>query len=389
MLEDALSAHRAGDIARAAELYEKIIRESPSHFDALHMLGVVYHQGGEHRKAIDLFNRAIATGIRDAALFNNMGSALNALGRSQEAVQALHNALSLDRNCVTAYNNLGNAYKALNQYNKAMVEFQKAVSLDPGYVGAYHNMAAVCLAEKRFAKAEELFVRMLEIDSGNAVAMHMLASLRGETTAQAPDEHVQDLFDHYSSYFDSHLVRKLGYDVPSMISSELRALSGAGEKFEKVLDLGCGTGLVGKHVRDIAGFLVGVDLSPRMIDKARKQNIYDELHVGGIEDYLQGDDRAYDLIVCADVFPYVGELETVFRLIKARMNKAAVFVFSTEKTLDAPYILRKTGRYAHTERYLGALCEKNGLVVKKREIVNVRKQGAEWITGNLMLVQHP
>lgn len=47
-----------------------------------------------------------------------------------------------------------------------------------------------------------------------------------------------------------------------------------------ILDLGCGTGLVGSWFKDYARKLVGVDVSPTMLDMATKKGCYHELRRG-------------------------------------------------------------------------------------------------------------
>jgi protein O-GlcNAc transferase len=43
-LRDAIAAHQAGRLADAERMYQAILRVEPSHFDAIHLLGVVQLQ---------------------------------------------------------------------------------------------------------------------------------------------------------------------------------------------------------------------------------------------------------------------------------------------------------------------------------------------------------
>lgn len=63
-----------------------------------------------------------------------------------------------------------------------------------------------------------------------------------------------------------------------------------------ILDLGCGTGLVGQELRNPV-YLVGVDVSLKMIKQnlAKKSN-YDELICSEIIKYLENEKRIFDLI---------------------------------------------------------------------------------------------
>ena len=48
---------------------------------------------------------------------------------------------------------------------------------------------------------------------------------------------------------------------------------------KQVMDAGCGTGLCGPLFKNLSSHLAGIDLSQRMIDRARDRRIYDHLEV--------------------------------------------------------------------------------------------------------------
>ena len=100
-------------------------------------------------------------------------------------------------------------------------------------------------------------------------------------------------------------------------------LGPAAHKFEKVIDLGCGTGLCGIKLRDISNGLTGVDLSKNMIAKARKRQVYDHIITGDIVDILSLSTEKYDLFVSSDVLVYFGELTTIFNAVRNCCNKKA------------------------------------------------------------------
>ena len=75
-----------------------------------------------------------------------------------------------------------------------------------------------------------------------------------------------------------------------------------------MLDLGCGTGLAGAAFRPHVDWLSGVDLSPAMVDEARRKGLYDQLTVGDIGWFLADEQAASaHLVIAADVFAYVAD----------------------------------------------------------------------------------
>src|SRR5262249_48048280 len=150
--------------------------------------------------------------------------------------------------------------------------------------------------------------------------------------------------------FDTVLVHGLKYDAPTKLFNLLR------QHIEiqnlDVLDLGCGTGLLGIQLRPIARTLVGVDLSYRMLDKAKARTIYDELHCKDIVEFMNDDICSYDLVASTDVFIYAGDLSEIFNSVKRRLKAYGWFAFSVEATNKEDYVLRETGRFQHSKAYL-------------------------------------
>ena len=82
-----------------------------------------------------------------------------------------------------------------------------------------------------------------------------------------------------------------------------------------ILDIGCGTGGAGAWLKDYARSMVGVDLSEKMVQLARKKMLYQELHVQPLNSYLDGCTSTFDLVVAADVLSYVGDLDRTFQQV--------------------------------------------------------------------------
>jgi hypothetical protein len=53
-LAKGLEHHQAGPLGEPKRLYQEILRLSPLHANALHLLGLVRHQGGAHKAAVEL-----------------------------------------------------------------------------------------------------------------------------------------------------------------------------------------------------------------------------------------------------------------------------------------------------------------------------------------------
>jgi predicted TPR repeat methyltransferase len=199
---------------------------------------------------------------------------------------------------------------------------------------------------------------------------------------------VTKLFDGYAGNFDAHLVGALQYRVPALISAALRRTHGDNARALSVLDLGCGTGLVGAEVKDIAEYLAGVDLSPKIIEQARRRGVYDELCVQEIVSFMEASPRKYDTVLSADVFIYIGDLDRVFASVSRCLAAGGLFVFSEESHMGIePYHLRSSGRYAHSLPYLRELSARHGFEEVSVETITVRMENGLPIGGYVVVLR--
>jgi predicted TPR repeat methyltransferase len=194
-----------------------------------------------------------------------------------------------------------------------------------------------------------------------------------------------ELFDQCAERFEERLVEKLKYRGPDLLFDLV-------ERFVPVrqldiLDLGCGTGLVGARFRPRAHTLTGVDLSPNMLKVARQRQIYDKLICSELVEFLQKQTKSFDLAVAADVFIYFGDLSKVFHTIRGALRDGGFFGFSVEAGEDRDFVLRDTCRYAHSFAYLRRLAEEHGLALEIIESRVIRQQDGADVVGHLAMLR--
>ena len=168
------------------------------------------------------------------------------------------------------------------------------------------------------------------------------------------------LFDAYAANFEDHLRKSLNYKVPELIS---KALSERDIRNARFLDLGCGTGLVGKLVGDRCKSLVGVDLSEKMLDIARDKKCYDELHKADLVEHLGTTTGTYDVVCAADVLNYIGDLQPAFAAVLRVLETGGMFIFTVEEPVgpqEGDFALQSTMRYTHAKGYCERIANKSG-----------------------------
>ena len=145
-------------------------------------------------------------------------------------------------------------------------------------------------------------------------------------------------------------------------------------KISRAIDLGCGTGLCGSVLREVSEHLIGVDIAAKMLAQAEEKHSYDTLIEAEVVSFLQKDHQQYDLAVAADMFPYLGELDTFFTAVSLRMTQNGLFIFSHEISANEPWQLQDSARFSHHPDYIKALCEKHGFNIIYQENVVARQQ---------------
>ncbi len=371
----------------AIEFCQKSIELNPKIPQPYNTLGNLFCEVMEWEKAEKAYKKALEIQPFPEA-FNNLGNVLKDLGRLDEAVFSYQNAVSLNPGYAEAFNNLGNVLKLLNQLEEAKEAYDKAVEIWPEFSEAHYNLGILFKELGHWAAAEKEYRLATELDPSNHSAKHMLSALSGQSVETAPLEYVEGLFDRFAATFDEELVNKLSYGTPELLKKMIDAENRGGNKFQNAVDLGCGTGLSGKAIRELSHRLIGIDASKKMLAVAGKKNVYDKLWQGEICETLFACKETFDLFFAADVFVYIGNLELIFEAINQRARKNSLFVFSTESHSGIEdFNLRITGRFAHSRNYINKIAHKTGFMIDRAESANIRKDKGKWIRGDLFILK--
>ena len=371
-----------GRLKEAEVSYKKAIELKPDYAEAHSNLAIILKEQSRLKEAEACYRQAIKLKPDYAEAHYNMGNTLKELGRLEEAEASYKKAIKLKPDYVKAYNNLGVMLQEQGKLDEAEVSYKKAIKLKPDYADFYANLGNTLRDQDKLLEAKLNYKKAIELKSDSKKFKHIFDALTGKTTNFAPREYVEVLFDNYAINFENSLVNKLEYKTPNKIV-EMIVAKNPNIQLGSVLDLGCGTGLIGDEIKKYCSNLEGVDLSKLMLEKASAKNIYDKLEHKDIVEYLSTEDLDFNYFISSDVFVYVGNLSEIFRLIKSRNKSKGKFVFSTEHTDRDGFFLEQTGRYSHSKKYIESLCNKFGYKLSHFEVVNLRKNKNKFIIGGL------
>jgi predicted TPR repeat methyltransferase len=395
-----LELHKQNRLKEAEYIYRTILEAVPEQVEALNFLGVLLHQEGHTQAGVELISKAITVCPTYVDAQTNLGNVLRWQGKLPEAAAAFRRAIELAPGHVDAYNNLGVILKNQRQYeqanaclrraieldpnrgdshynlanvldqcggiDEAAVHFRLAIELKPALVDAYDALARSLVRHGKQADALKLYDELLERVPNHPIAQHMRAAMSGENTPlRASNEYVASTFDRFAENFDS-VIGGLEYQAPQLVAAAVAAdlpASLSGRQLN-ILDAGCGTGLCGPLLRPLAAKLVGIDLSQRMIEKTRQREIYDQLVLGELTEFLRQSPNAFDIIASADTLNYFGDLAAVLGAAAGALRSGGRLVFTLEINAGQPtesgYCLALHGRYGHDETYVCRALEQAG-----------------------------
>ena len=282
-------------------------------------------------------------------------------------------------------------------YPAAAELMEQALELAPQWTagwfrfGEYHEKAG------ETEKAVAAYGKVAELDAEGLFAAELKLAVLGaaETPEQPPSRYVEGLFDDYADRFETSLVEKLDYSVPQKLA-KLIGKAAKGGVFDTVVDIGCGTGLLGVEIRTFANRLEGFDISQNMLGKAEEKGLYDHLdqadlslepETSGLFTSTLAQHRA-DLVAAADVMMYLGSLEAVMPLVSALLAPSGFFAFSVEDAGEEDgFVLRESLRYAHSKSYVTDLLERAGFSLIEIRKTTIRKDAGKPLSGILFLAR--
>ena len=304
-----------------------------------------------------------------------------------DALEASKKSLVLEPKDPEILNNLGTILKKLNKKEEAINYFKQAIDLNPNFFLAHKNLGVL------FHEANNPKMAMKYYEEANKIlndpeVSHLMSSLSGKAESNFSKDYAKRIFNDQASNFENLLVGKLDYKLPQTVSNLLIEKS-QNNSLGSVLDLGCGTGLLGERVKKFCNYLEGVDISKSMLKEALNKKVYNKLVASDITEYLSKVDLDFDYIICLDTFVYIGDLNDIFKLIISKNHSNGKFIFSTEyneNTDSKDFILESSGRYSHTNQYIESLCKIYNYNLDYFEKVELRLERKNYIIGGLYIL---
>jgi predicted TPR repeat methyltransferase len=262
----------------------------------------------------------------------------------------------------------------------------QAVELAPGFASAWFTLGEVRerLGMRDAAIAAFREAQVADPDDRHGATLRLML-LGAEPLSGMPPAYVRALFDQYAPKFEAALVDDLGYRGPSLLFKAVLSARAAIRKpafFKRAIDLGCGTGLAATAFAKEVDEFTGIDLSPRMIERARATGLYARLEVAEMVGGLRGmPDASADLVLAADAMVYLSDLASVLLEVRRVLVTGGLLAFTVETHGDDGVILGEGLRYAHGAAYVRASIAAAGLTLSRLENLSARNEDNAAVPG--------
>ena len=169
----------------------------------------------------------------------------------------------------------------------------------------------------------------------------MEIGLNDAYSLKSPEDN-KKLYAKWAATYESDFVANQGYHHPKVISdffhNELPQIT-------NVLDIGTGTGLVGKFLSELRPNIVidGIDISPEMLAEAKKKNVYRNLYERDLTKPVFETEAPYDALITIGTFTHghlgIEVLDNLFPLVKT----------------DGYFVIAVNEKYFHEHNFLDFL----------------------------------
>ena len=178
---DAISLFQRKDIAGAARLLRRAVKDDPCNADALTILASIENDSGNRERAAQLFERAASARPQSPDGWFNHARALRLLGRHDGALVSIEKAVALAPRDVDTLTELGLILMELRRYEQALACYDMLLARQPPTPNAFINRGVALIKLKRFEEAVGCLDRAIALDpaqadapANRAIALRML-----------------------------------------------------------------------------------------------------------------------------------------------------------------------------------------------------------------------
>lgn len=244
--------------------------------------------------------------------------------------------------------------------------------------------AGACRRAGDLTRAIELYLTHQELVPDWPFTAFLIDACRGSgAPSGAPHDYLRALGAEIAEYYEYHMA-DIEDGMPQLVAEVVRKTAG-GAPLELV-DLGCGTGLVGSLIRPVVKRMTGVDISSEMLDRARALKIYDRLLEAEAVAFLEAHEQAFNRVLASDMLCYSGSLKAFVAGAAFALRRGGKLIFSVEPGPE-PFQLTPYGRFTHGPSHIEKCAKAARMTIESVEEVPMRKEEGRVVHGLIYVLK--
>lgn len=290
-----------------------------------------------------LYRRALDLEPNNAEAHAGLAALLYKQKRTLEALEEYRQAVILNPDMPEVSNNLALILKDTGDYERAADLLLNAIKQALQQTEFSINLAETLTLfyAQNPQEACKIAEQWQKFAPDNVFANRLVAAFNGKISADGK-AYTEALFDAFAENYEQTM-QNINYSA----IAKLKELNFT--PIGKVLDLGCGTGLVGQALKSDKNSFTGVDISQKMLNLAASKGVYADLIKDDIVNFLSCNKLSFDFYIALDVFEYIDDFAKITTLIK---NKPFIFTIENAPDEVSSYQLNASGRYKHNPQYI-------------------------------------
>ena len=385
-----LMAEKSGNLNGAYDAMQRCVAMAPDWAPGLLEQGLLYARHDRDNEAMAAAEKVIALEPNNARVIAGVVDIAHRVGNTEMAIRHLQNALQLLPQDRTLRRYLAVDLCRIRKYDEAREILTSLINEVPEDHLA--RIARVQLLQERGIMQEALpdTQALLALKADDKIYQYYHQLAQGEVPAHVPVELTTHMFDEMASIYDKHMIRDLGYRLPKRVAGQLLEIFP--DRRFNLLDLGCGTGLLGAVLGPIDGYILGVDMSAKMLAEAAKHQVYYKFHQVNLLDALTATPaNTFEAITALDVLIYVGDLQQTLTDAYRVLTPGGVLIFSCEHgdVTGPDSQLQPFGRYTHTQAGTVRFAKAAGFERVETQDVDLRMEAGQPVDGFVVTAFKP
>lgn len=381
------------DYENSIQYVKKALKININSAEAHNNIGNSYKKQGDANLATISFRKAIKIKPNYFEAYYNLGNTLRDLSQPEDAIKSYSAAIKINKNFFEAHTNLALSFFDLSKYEDAIKHYKEALKIRPESSATFYELGKALLKVNKIEESVKCFEKVIESDSTEVkIAAELALAHLGfkNIPLKTPKNYMKYVYLthlHKWEKMDGWPHNNDKYLGHNMIVDALTFNLEANQNY-KILDAGCGNGVLGKFLKDYASIMEGVDLSAEMLDLAREKNIYDYLYEDDLDSFLPQKKEAYDLIISAAVLVHFSNLKKILTNFYNALsyNGQLAITFFIDRTCNE-FCIDSSGYFCHNPMYVNKIINKLGfsVIIEQEGVHEIR--GDEKVFGAVYLLK--